>query len=87
MSEGEFCPFLSCFRSADGLAACLYTNAANVLADNVFLPEFIELFIASDMIEIGRICLDCLGWTRPKALSTFSARPHYRLIGLQREIR
>lgn len=87
MSNGEFCPILSCFRTTGRSGARLYADAANVLADNVFLPELIELFKASNMIEIGRICLDSLGWTRHKASSALSARPLYRLIGLQREIR
>jgi len=80
-------PAFFCLKAAGGSGACLYAHAADVLADNVLLPEFIKFFIATEVVKIGRIFFDGLGRTRQKASSAFSAGSLYGLIGLQREVR
>jgi len=56
MSRREALQIISGFRPAAGLDA----NAADMLADDMLPPEFIQLFVAPAVIEIPRILMNGL---------------------------
>lgn len=91
MSNGWFVQRVSgtgffCSQIAGRSGACFYTNTADVLANDMFFPEFIQLFVTGPMVEIARVFFNSLGRTGRKASFAFSARFFYRLIGSQVQI-
>ena len=68
-------------------ATSLDANPANKLADKPPIPEFLQLFMASEVIEIPRVFADGIGGTGRKTAPAASAAKRHRLIRIEGQVR